>query len=326
MLRTTVFLLALPLLALPTVSQLDGPPRTNPCKGRIVDDTGHPVDGATVEVVPTRDRNIGRIAVTTKASGRTDADGGFSLELLQGCVYDLSVRHPDHYEFPWRDSAALQVGGGTRELWIVVRRVRPTVFAATDQSGAPVGGFQLEIADLPWMPLRGGRSYGAGHRVGEERRLGDGSISADAEPGLHAYRASAPGFAPRVGLVRFDGNGERRQTIRLQPESRIEGRIVRCGAPVGGARLCLVDQGAAEGFPEREEEWSNDLWSSFSGASRATSDDHGEFSFVGLPPGSFVLEVAEGAGFVTRSIELVAGARHSLGDVELTAAAQEEGR
>ena len=167
-----------------------------------------------------------------------------------------------------------------------------------DAEGKPAAGAQV-VAIGPSQTVNGVASSGGGY-------------SLEVEAGLHRITASLDGQAAAAPSPVAVAAGQTRQLapLRLAPGASLVGtvRSARDQRPIGGANLALSPRGV-----------SGDL-------GRATSDEAGAFTFAGLAPGPYDLEVkaAGHAPLHRHGLFLLAGQKVAI-DAPLGAAATVEG-
>ncbi|MEM7155309.1 MAG: carboxypeptidase regulatory-like domain-containing protein [Myxococcota bacterium] len=257
--------------------------------GQVVDQDGHPVADARVELWAehlftagesgTRERMAkvalqaaGSLGVTTgpvpavpvgdasvsddSPSTRTDRDGRFSFAMLTPGRYRLEASHG---RFARSEETTVKLGAGrTRsDLRLVLRTGHRLTGRVFDGNDRPV-----EHATL---------RFGAGRSATtDDRGVFDGGI----HRGRVRVIASARGLAPRELEVRIDDEPVDIEIVLGRARARLSGRIEGGnGEALANARVTLR---TLDGLSSTRIEWT---------------DDRGVYTFEELPPGAVELEV-----------------------------------
>lgn len=200
--------------------------------GRVVDDRGQPVTGATVTNLDHGGIRSGPRRGAA-AAARTDADGNFSLSLTPG-VHALVVHAAGFV------SAVAEANAPSRQEIAL-------------ESGSTVSG---RVVDLVGAPVAGVRV--AALDAGSLQRLGLAYTDADGRytltglrSGLVRQRAEAPGRLGDGARTLYLGSADAAEAaaITLRPAASVSGRLVVAGAAhtcsQGHARLISMENGAA---------------------------------------------------------------------------------
>jgi len=231
--------------------------------GRVVDDLGHPVPGATIMV----DGEGGRI--------RSDAGGRFRVKNLAAGVHKLSTDHP-HY----RPSAKEEVSAGDEGVLLTATRravVEGQVVRA--DNGLPVTTYDVKVANYPVDALDRYALDGLERVHAPEGRLSLKGVG----PGEATIIVRAPGLMPTALVMSYMIPGEicSGVVVRLAAEARVAGRAVdETGEPVAGALLFrkslpLEDFERSSVVPPSRSEHET--------LALAKTDGNGRFEFGGLP-------------------------------------------
>lgn len=190
-------------------------------------------------------------------------------------------------------------------------------------TGAPIERFGFEIGKAPSRHSSSSRA-----ELPLEHHPG-GKLLASVSPQRHTLRIQAPGYAPQSSSF------SPRQTIRLEPEGRIRGRIVFEGWPVPEATIRIERAWLAEEPDTLLECYENEEWDGgydlddYTGRLRTVSSDaEGHFELGELARGTYEVGVTAsvGAPRTLRTVQVVAGETLDLGDLELHSAAGVRGR
>jgi len=207
--------------------------------GRVVDDTGSPLEGVPVNANPGRTVAFGwswvspeRMALEKRDAVLTDSDGRFRLDAMtseaQGIwIVDGEVR-PERFEKAGvvvkldgaqRFAKAYAKPGETVDVGdIVVDRLRTWRGRVVEESGAPVPGALLTTNYI--------RSRSTSRNLTEERRA------------ILALAPGQPGFALEERETLTDGAGRFELSLRIRPGyafvRTVEGRVERVRFPILG--------------------------------------------------------------------------------------------
>jgi protocatechuate 3,4-dioxygenase beta subunit len=266
-------------------------PRALVLAGRVVDERGGPVVGATVTLWPGSGR---RPQDTSLASGLpqsavTKADGAFRLEGAADEGNRLRVEAP---AFATQERQPVRAGALARPVTLALAQVlRGTVTLADRRT--PAGGalvrFEGRTQTTRWVEARP-----------------DGAFLFDGAPREAGSLVADGGDRGRASVVLAQGTAEP-VTIALAPTSSLAGRVVDAtdGKPIAGVRVVARGQG---------------------GEFLARSGPDGRYAMRGLSPQSYRLS-AEDDRFVawSRTVTVAAGQAETQ-DVPLVRGATLSGR
>jgi carboxypeptidase family protein/AhpC/TSA family protein len=261
--------------------------------GEVTDEAGEPVAGATVEAygIEHGSSRAGLVA-ERMASQETGADGAFSLEFQtapDARITGILVARKEGLALSWHNWQAVRREAPPFSL--VLGEPATLTGRVVDPDGRPIAG-----AEVRAMLMIEDRSSGTPRMAfgakGLEAWLAttgpDGAfrftdVPADARA---EYLVAAPGRAATMtldssqsGMPRLKfAAGEEPATIVLQPEARIEGRVIEkaTGKPVGGAGI-LAGIADPRGSFEAQE---------------GVAGPDGRFAVGGLRGGSYLLRLA----------------------------------
>jgi len=278
--------------------------------GFVVDEAGAPIEGVRVEVLP---QGSGR-----SASARTGAEGRFTLFLPRSTSYTLAVR--DERFLPWGGSAAEStVQPGTRDVRIVLTPSPILEFHVRGaRDHASVERFGLLLLDAGWPASI------------DDLELADHAGGSVTLPISQARRVAviAEGYAGTCERVRPDVGTPARQTLRLQPESVIHGRLLVAGRPAAYARASLSREVLGHEPDEIMGEVPvYDVPPHPGTVQTSTGGADGSFLVAGLPEGTYRLRfAAQGHRAERRGLRVEAGKWLDIGLVELERGATIHGR
>jgi protocatechuate 3,4-dioxygenase beta subunit len=250
-------------------------------EGRVVDDAGHPVDGATVVIAALR----GSLERMTQSA----SDGTFAFAAVPDGVVVTASLGEDENPRVARTTAQIPEGGKAT-VTLTLPDARPALDVhVRDDRGYPVDAAQISVGSVdPSVPFR--------TTVFTDAR-GDTTI-----PGARGIalrlEVSSPGHASRVVQWSL---GDPSTEITLDPSEALTGAVreSRSGAPIKGAEITLY----------------GDV-----GARHSATDPDGKFKFDDVAPGAAHLRV-RAPGRVTRerdvTIEDPTSHVQDLGYVEL---------
>ncbi len=150
--------------------------------------------------------------------------------------------------------------------------------ATVDPGGVPVHG---RVNDIGGGPIAGALLVAralTGSPAGMATADENGRYQLQLEPGAYRLRASYPGYASAERKLRIAGSRE--ENFRLDPSSRMEGRVVsqQTGKPVAGATVRIEH--------ERVGGKGSGGWTAFVAGrvngDYTVADAHGRFVFDGL--------------------------------------------
>jgi RNA polymerase sigma factor (sigma-70 family) len=279
---------------------------TRPIAGVVRDADGKPVPGAQVAIVGLREKphrgRIGERRYETLASGRTDREGRFHLELPRtapapvGPFVQLLAAAPGH-GLAW---AAVPQAAKDPELVVVLRREREGRGRLLDLQGQPVKGARLHVFRAAAVGAGGFAPPGHGFdELPKGLKAWPASLTTDAE-GRFAVRGLGQGvtvtllvtderFAPQE--IRVAAPSARSETSYiLLPSQVLEGEVVGedNGKPVGKV---LLHVSAVRGQQGRQR------WEHVQG----WTDENGRFR-LRCPPGSLAVHAypADGSPYLAR--------------------------
>lgn len=205
-----------------------------PIQGTVLDGGGQPVEGATVVVGFFREGEPQRQVVTT------DAAGHFETKFRYGDGPQIAAYKPGlSVATHWVHETIKESG----DVTLVLVKPAPFVARILDPNGQPVPRSKLRVESYVFLNPNQPRSY-----FGVDQRLVNGTqidqaFTAESDPqGLVRIAAIPAGTecmvkvtAPGMGLFRsmsrresrfYSGTEDKPAVITLQPEARIEGRVV----------------------------------------------------------------------------------------------------
>ncbi|MBI2896097.1 MAG: carboxypeptidase regulatory-like domain-containing protein [Deltaproteobacteria bacterium] len=258
-----------------------------PLAGRVEDDRGFPVRGATIRLAPLEPGS----SVVTAVSAE---DGTFAAAVPPGVAVALEARHPEHAPtlvrsvVPARPFVVVLASGGGLEGTVVAR----------------VGGFAVSPFDL----VVTGLDVGAGppSRIRVEDLDGAFRVT-NLRPGRHRLRVAAEGFAPWEDEVEVPAPRALEKItatalhVELEAGAEARGRVLDArGDPVTGARV-------SAGRPA--------LLFRVSGQRPIVTDADGAFAIVQLPQAAVTLWASHpDLGVANLEVDL---SRGSIEDAEL---------
>jgi thiol-disulfide isomerase/thioredoxin/protocatechuate 3,4-dioxygenase beta subunit len=199
--------------------------------GRVVDEAGKPIAGATVQVSvaqsPPLDRGSGRTRYVLDATASTDAEGKWTIPQAPAhpdVEFDLRISHPDYVSGRYAQDSLKAAGVTTAML-------HEKTASLTLKSGVIVRG---RITDSSGEPIEGALVvHGQGSQPDAPRTDADGRYRLPAlAPRVTNLTVIAPGHAPRTVRINLEP-GLPEQNFRLEPGRTIRLRIVDAsGKPV----------------------------------------------------------------------------------------------
>jgi len=300
-------------------------------EGRVVDESGAPVAGASVRSMSGMLFGDGP---RRGGEAETDESGAFRLEGLSPGQIHLIARAEDRPLRGTPEPVTVGEGETVSGIEIVLARAARITGVIVDPAGTPLAGATIRLRDHAGDGGRGGRSSATS---GEDGSFVLPAISPDPdaiEPLLHAHvehpahaEAESAPFTLRPGIDIDLG------TIALVEAVTISGRITDlAGAPIEGAEVHLVRGGVEQGSSEFEFEVITASIGAGGGSPQiirhgapggTTSDAAGDYRLRVREPGSF--RVAAGAEGCQRaeSAEIAVGDRSIAGiDIALPPALQ----
>ncbi|MGW6923564.1 MFS transporter [Streptomyces sp. NPDC054950] len=198
----------------------DGPVgHGHPIRGHVRDAQSVPVDRAAVTLISLGGRQLSRAAAAP--------DGSYALEAPGEGTYVLIASADAH-----RPQATTVVVGATPVTYDVLLSgtsgLVGTVRSA--EGGAPVAGAVVILTDVRGDVLATAQTDGTG----------EFSV-AELVPGPVTLAVSSPKHRPLALPVEIAGTGVTRVDVELRPGALVRGTIRGAGAPLGDARVTLVD-------------------------------------------------------------------------------------
>ncbi|MGE3166282.1 MAG: carboxypeptidase regulatory-like domain-containing protein [Planctomycetota bacterium] len=252
---------------------------------------GRPVAGAWVRLhVASVDDRLGQAVYWLRGSieGWSGPDGSFELrDVVPYVSYQIEVRHPDHPD-TWHRVGSLP----TPPLEIVLTEGSQVEIVLTTPDGRPPSSAVI-VAQWPGsVPIRRGRN---GNLEGGSRFIAgsDGvAVLRNVPVGQVVLFVVAPMFVEE--RIELDVTSDELFTheLQLRPSGRIDVHVLTGdGEPVAAAEVRLMTSGA-----ERPEGFER----------RGRTGIEGEFSFTGIPPGSYQVLVTSGTSGQTRPVSVTA--------------------
>ncbi|MEU1511167.1 MFS transporter [Streptomyces sp. NPDC005811] len=199
----------------------DGEPGAgaHPVRGRVRGAEGTPVAGAALTLISLGGRQLGR-AVTA-------ADGSYTLRAPGEGTYVLITAADGH------QPQATTVLAGSAPVTYDVLLVGSSGLAGavrSAESGAPVAGAVVIVTDVRGDVLASVRTDG----------MGEFAV-ADLVPGPVTVAVSSPKHRPLALPVEIGATGLTRVGVELRFGAQVRGTVRGAGAPLGDARVTLVD-------------------------------------------------------------------------------------
>lgn len=264
--------------------------------GRVMDEQGRPVAGATLTLMrldgerggPSREQGLPNV--------QSDATGAFRFDHLLPGSYDLIARASGFGDVlvpglePPADGSALEVGTVTLPAGVVIEG------RVTDKRGRPVPGTEVDSrVSSPSRPWLAGLGPPVRATTGADGRFKFGDLRRGERYDLWIRH---PDYAP-ARLPGVEAPTPDPVSVELRPARVLSGRVVGpAGEPVANAKLERIEEnGAGRG---------GETYYGRSSESLTDTDSQGRFRAGGLEPGIFNLEVsAEGyKKRVLRGLEL----------------------
>jgi RNA polymerase sigma factor (sigma-70 family) len=233
--------------------------------GRVVDDGGRPVEGAVVLASVTLE-DLAALRPPTGDPARTGADGRFVLPGLEAGRYLLTATRAG-LGFAHSEVIALGAGQSLRDLALTLIRTSAGLSGrVVDSGGGAIGGARVLARLLERAPpVTFATVSDEEGRYRLELPLGNYAFLSEAE----GYAAARYGLFLHIPMVR---------DFRLEPASRISGRVVAAGGPVAGAEVHALPVSPGED----------------NGGGVTFTGEDGAFSFVDLDPGTYRLLARRG--------------------------------
>ncbi|MEO8700671.1 MAG: sigma-70 family RNA polymerase sigma factor [Kofleriaceae bacterium] len=243
--------------------------------GRVIDDTGKPVDGARVVATSASDPfpliDARRDGVATKS------DGTFTIPTAAAGTWRLTASQGDHAP---ATSAPITVDGLHARSGVELKLEAGGVIRGVvrDKAGQPVASAEIRVVTrghVDWRARRQALSGADGTFAitGLARRAMD--VVASHDSGASAIAPADLGAKPEVEV-----------TLALDVVGVLEGMVVdKAGTPIGDAQV-IAEPEWSGGTADRTE-WS------VRGIQETVTDQGGKFRFAGLPDGSFKVRAAK---------------------------------
>lgn len=252
--------------------------RVRELQGRVLDERGKPISGATIDALRSGDDNL--ITVLS------DGDGFFRLPgTTEETAYVLQVRHPQF------------VVPEPVEVWLPdADRVEIVLESHRELPGGSLWG-QVRARD--GRPLAGVRVQLDKGLPGAERPIcesgPDGWYSfPEIDAGNYSVRFAHPGFSESAGdlaRVKISAGQVARVDFQFSGSESLRGRVVDdAGEPVAGVQISLL------GVVDKGEDSAKLEASARARFYSSTSSSQGTFDFRGVPPGPYELIVRSPAG------------------------------
>lgn len=158
-------------------------------------------------------------------------------------------------------------------------------------SGQPIQMLGLNFARCPIVAESGGMTYVTGDTDSEVRVVPRGLVQRCLSGQNWSFKARAPGYASCYGLVSADRADTFFQTVRMDPESKIIGRV-RVG---GGARVeCQLNEEHSASQRRLDMLWHCGRLDRLFDAERhvAVTSDDGSFEIGGMAAAAYTLTVS----------------------------------
>ncbi|MFI1706593.1 MFS transporter [Streptomyces griseoruber] len=199
----------------------DGEPGAgaHPVRGQVRGAEGAPVAGAAVTLISLGGRQLGR-AVTA-------ADGAYALRAPGEGTYVLITAADGH-----QPQAATVLAGAAPVTYDVLLVGSSGLAGAvrSAESGAPVAGAVVIVTDVRGDVLASVRTDG----------MGEFAVT-DLVPGAVTVAVSSPKHRPLALPVEIGATGLTRVDVELRFGAQVRGTVRGAGAPLGDARVTLVD-------------------------------------------------------------------------------------
>ncbi|MGW2047182.1 MFS transporter [Streptomyces sp. NPDC001858] len=191
----------------------------HPVRGQVRGAEGAPVGGAAVTLISLGGRQSSRAVAET--------DGSYGVEAPAEGTYVLIASADGH-----QPQATTVVVGATPVTYDVLLSGSSGLVGAVRSAdgGAPVAGAVVILTDV------------RGDVQATTRTDGTGGFSvADLVPGPMILAVSSPKHRPLARPVEIGGAGVTRVDVELRPGAQVRGTVRGAGAPLGDARVTLVD-------------------------------------------------------------------------------------
>ncbi|MGY4738005.1 MFS transporter [Streptomyces sp. ATMOS53] len=203
----------------PGLSDDDPAGGRRPVRGQVRGAEGVPVGGAAVTLISLGGRQVSRAVA--------EADGAYAVEAPGEGTYVLIASADGH-----QPQATTVVVGATPVTYDVLLSGSSGLAGAvrSADSGAPVAGAVVILTDVRGDVLATTRTDG----------IGEFSV-ADLVPGPVTLAVSSPKHRPLALPVEIGVTGVTRVDVELRPGAQVRGTVRGAGAPLGDARVTLVD-------------------------------------------------------------------------------------
>ena len=246
--------------------------------GRVVDEEGRAIAGATVFVVPADQDQLRQVPTISIIGGgkmiralvaHADEAGRFAVGgLAPGSEYVALVEAEGFARYTESKTFVVGDDGACPELVITVPRGGTVVLRLVDDEGAAITSAKVSL----------GTHMGAAEQEGADEQAS--YRFRDVRPGRYTLDIEAEGFLPRYEVIEVAAGQEVTPTVHLARGVLLEGLLVdEVGKPAPGIRLS-VDVTALD--PETG-------WTRTSSVT-ATSDAEGRFRLGPVAPGTYELE------------------------------------
>jgi hypothetical protein len=278
------------LPAKPDVAKSRATPRVagaNVVKGRVIDESGKPVDGADLWL---QLFVYGRRMDFQHA--RADSQGRFFLEVPADWLAELQPSKPWNQLTLWAYAAGHQLGtamamlpSGASDLAIRLRPASDTSFVVLDPEGRPYPGALVEPYSIRTWTM---------YQAPPDELLARVGVRTDAE-GRAKLPAVPPDLLSRVRVSTKDYGIQMQHTtesptivgaaIRLRPVGKIEGRVIANPPEIArGARLGFTSKDNTA-RPRSSKEWPTE------GLAFVTCDEEGRFAVPAIAAGDVTIGV-----------------------------------
>jgi protocatechuate 3,4-dioxygenase beta subunit len=282
--------------------------------GRVADEEGRPVEGATVQVFrgdESRPRNFFRRMRARGEHVRTARDGTFEATRLEpGTGQRLDVRHPD-YEDRSLGGIDLAPGATTSGVQVVLRTGLELRGVVTDEEGRPLRGVEVELQwPLTFRARRGAMAITMmrpGERPRDETETDGRFVFRGLEAGDYTLTAKLSGYGQAVldPVKLLEDGGPEPLKLVLAPGATISG-FLRDGTGNGAPGWLVTARRAGE---------SRRAFGLGALRTEEPSGADGAFLLEGLAEGeTYDLQVMGPAGLGPRRADVTAPAD----DVEIT--------
>ncbi|MFI7299619.1 MFS transporter [Streptomyces sp. NPDC050121] len=203
----------------PGLSDDDPAGGRRPVRGQVRGAEGVPVGGAAVTLISLGGRQVGRAVA--------EAEGAYAVEAPGEGTYVLITSADGH-----QPQATTVVVGATPVTYDVLLSGSSGLAGAvrSADSGAPVAGALVILTDVRGDVLATTRTDG----------IGEFSV-VDLVPGPVTLAVSSPKHRPLALPVEIGVTGVTRVDVELRPGAQVRGTVRGAGAPLGDARVTLVD-------------------------------------------------------------------------------------